>query len=173
MLISDASGSRAVPEISTSPSPSVMSSRRISFHGVVHPEEQHCSAPPLQRSFRLPRLSRDAEAVTRPRAPLRAVKWEDASECEAVVEFALGALDEIEVKVEAEAPVEGGAEADHLCARVSAVKIATPARAADHPRKPGRPKGSKSRPRVKPHHDRSAPPEREEARKALARIARR
>ena len=83
----------------------------------------------------------------------------------------MGPLDEIEVKVEAEAPVEVGAEADRLCARVSAVRIDPPAQAASHPRRPGRPKGSKSKPRVEPRFDRSAPPEREEARKALARIA--
>ena len=155
-----------------------MSQRTIVFGGNVvaaFPDgASTCSAPPLHSSFRLPRLSRDAEAFTRPRTPLRPAKKEEASEAEAVFDFGIDQLDEIvEFKVEAEAPVEVGAEADHLCARVSAVKIATPARAADHPRKPGRPKGSKSRPRVKPHHDRSAPPEREEARKALARIARR
>ena len=83
----------------------------------------------------------------------------------------MGPLDEIEVKVEAEAPVEVGAEADRLCARVSAVRIAPSAQAANVPRKPGRPKGSKSKPQVEPWLDRSAPPERKEARRALERIA--
>ena len=145
--------------------------QRVVFRGIIRPAEPHCSAPPLQSNFRLPRLSRDAEAVTRPREPLLAVKEEAASECEAVVEFALGALDEFEVKLEAGAPVEVGAEADRLCTRVSAVSIAAPPRTASCPRGPGRPKGSKSRPRVEPRYDRSAPPEREEARKASARIA--
>ena len=172
MIVTCASRPRAhPPTFPVYASPFDMSSRRGTFHGVIHPDEPHCSAPPLQTSFRLPRLSRDAEAVTRPRAPLLAVKGEDGSESGAVFEFALEALDEFEVKVEAEAPVEVGAEADHLCARVSAVRIATPARTTSSPRKPGRPKGSKSRPRVEPRHDKSAPPEREEARKALARIA--
>ena len=77
----------------------------------------------------------------------------------------------VEVKVEVDAPVEVGAEADRLCARVSAVKIEAPPQVVSRPRGPGRPKGSKSRPRVEPRHDKSAPPEREEARKASARIA--
>ena len=132
-----------------------------------------CSAPPLQSAFRLPRLSRDAEAVTRPRMPLRPVKWEDASEVGAVVEFHVGRLDEVEVKVEVEAeePVEEEAEARRVRTQFSAVHIAPPAPTASHPRKPGRPKGSRPGPRVAPRFDTSAPPEREEAKKALARIA--
>ena len=102
---------------------------------------------------------------------MQAVKGVCASESGAVHEFTVGPLDEVEVKVEAEAPVEVGAEADRLCARVSAVRIAPPAQAANNPRKPGRPKGSKSKPRVEPWLDRSAPPERDEAKKALAKIA--
>ena len=149
--------------------------QRIIFRGIIRPAEPHCSAPPLQSHFRLPRLSRDAEAVTRPREPLWAVKEEAASECEAVVEFALGALDDVAVKVEAEEeaeePVEEGVEASRVRAQFSAITIAPPAPTASHPRKPGRPKGSKSRPRVAPRFDVSAPPEREEARMASARIA--
>ena len=134
-----------------------------------------CSAPPLQSAFRLPRLSRDAEAVTRPRMPLRPVKWEEASDVGAVVEFHLGRLDEVVVKVEAEEeaeePVEEGVEERRVRAQFSAINIAPPAPTASNPRKPGRPKGSKSKPRVAPQFDISAPPEREKAKKANARIA--
>ena len=151
---------------------SAMAARRtIVFHGVIAATLQdppHCSAPPLQANFRLPRLSRDVEAVTRPRSPLRAVKEEQDS-LGAVCEFVMDPP--VEVKVEVDAPVEVGAEANRLCARVSAVQIAAPPNVVISPRGPGRPKGSKSRPRVGPRHDRWAPPEREEARKASARIA--
>ena len=134
----------------------------------------HCSAPPLQAAFRLPRLPRDVETVTRLRMPLRPTKREGASETDAVWEFAIDRLDEVEVKVEAEeaveAPIDGEGERE-IRAQLSALRVAPPAPAAANPRKPGRPKGSKSRPRVEPHHDRSAPPERDEAKKASARIA--
>ena len=143
------------------------------FHGIIAatPDETpaHCSAPPLQASFHLPRLSRDAEAITRPRTPLRATKWESASEPGAVFEYGVDLFDEVEVKVEAEAPVVVGA--GQLCARISAIRIAPLAEAANQPKGPGRPKGSKSKPRVEPRFNRSAPPEREEAKKALAKIA--
>ena len=133
----------------------------------------HCSSPPLQAAFRLPRLPRDVEAVTRPRRPLRPAKWEEASDADAVWEFDIGQLDEVVVKVEAEevaeAPIEVREERE-VRAQFLALRVAPPAPAAAH-RKPGRPKGSKSRPRVEPRHDKSAPPEREEARKASARIA--
>ena len=158
------------------PLPFAMSSPRrpIVFHGVIAATSEeapaHCSAPPLQASFRLPRLSRDAEAVTRPRAPLQA-KREDVSESGAVVEFGMDVFDEVEVKVEADAPVVVAADRRQLCARVSAIRIAPSTQAASRPKGPGRPKGSRSKPRVEPRFDTSAPPEREEARKALARIA--
>ena len=130
----------------------------------------HCSAPPLQADFRLPCLQRDVEAVTRPRAPLRPLKWEDDSSADAVVEFRLDIADALEVKVEA-AEAEEEAEAPHLlCARMAAVRVSQ--EPVVKPRGPGRPKGSKSRPRVKPEFDTSAPPERDEARKARARWAR-
>ena len=149
--------------------------RPIVFHGIIAatPEEApaHCSAPPLQASFHLPRLSRDAEAITRPRTPLRAIKWEDTSESGAVLELSVDLFDEVEVKVEAEAPVVVGADPRQLCARVSAIRIAPSTHTASQPKGPGRPKGSKSKPRVEPRFDRSAPPERGEAKKALARIA--
>ena len=133
----------------------------------------HCSSPPIQAAFRLPRVPRDVEAVTRPRLPLRHIKWEEASEANAVVEFGIGRLDEVVVKVEAEevavAPVPKEEERE-VRAQFSALRVAPPAPAAAK-RTPGRPKGSKSRPRVEPRHDISAPPEREEARMASARIA--
>ena len=138
----------------------------------------HCSSPPLQAAFRLPRVSRDVEAITRPRVPLRPYKWEEVSETDAVVEFGIGRLDEVIVKEEAEevaeAPVEVKEERE-VRAQLSALRVAPPApaaaAAAAHKRAPGRPKGSTSRPRVEPRFDRSAPPDREEARRARARIA--
>ena len=144
-----------------------MSSRSAYFGGnfvATLPDDASacCSAPPLQSAFRLPRLSRDAEAVTRPRMPLRPMKWEQASEVGAVVEFHI----KVEAEGEAEEPAEEGAEAGRVRAQFAAIDIAPPAR------KPGRPKGSRSRPRVTPEFDKSAPPEREQARKAAARIAR-
>ena len=132
----------------------------------------HCSSPPLQAAFRLPRIPRDVETVTRPRLPLRHVKWEEASEANAVVEFGIGRLDEVAIKVEAEEVVEAPVAAQEereVRAQLSALCVAPPApRAAK--RTPGRPKGSKSRPRVEPCHDTSAPPEREKARLAFTKI---
>ena len=134
----------------------------------------HCSAPPLQAAFRLPRLSRDAETVTRPRMPLRPVKAEGgASEYGAVCEFEVDRRDEVAVKVEAEEEAEESVverAANSVCAQFSTVRIAPPT-PATAPRRPGRPKGSRSRPRVEPQHDKSAPPEREKAREAMAKIA--
>ena len=132
----------------------------------------HCSAPPLHSAFRLPRLPRDVESVTRPRMPLRPTKWEDSSETDAVVEFGIDRLDEVPVKVEAEEAAEAPIEVEErreVRAQFAALRVA-PAATSDK-RKPGRPKGSKSKPRVNPQHDRSAPPERGEAKKASARIA--
>ena len=135
----------------------------------------HCSAPPLRAAFRLPRLPRDVEAVTRPRMPLLPTKWERASEAGAECNYALGQLDVADVKVEAEEAQEEPIEVEEnrgaqLGAQFSALSVAPPT-AVNRPRGPGRPKGSRSRPRVEPRHDVSAPPEREKARKASARIA--
>ena len=145
--------------------------RRIHLAGSQPGEMAHCSSPPLQAAFRLPRLPRDVEAVTRPRAPLFPVKWEEASETYAVIEFGIGRLDEVAVKVEAEEVAEAPVDAEEergVRAQFASLRVAPPAAAK---RAPGRPKGSRSRPRVQPQHDKSAPPEREEARKATARIA--
>ena len=135
----------------------------------------HCSSPPLQAAFRLPRLPRDVETVLRPRTPLRPAKWEVASDDFAVVEFGIGRLDEIRVKVEAEEATEAPLvveEVREVRAQFATLRVAPPApAAASCPRKPGRPKGSKSRPRVAPQHNIAAPPEREEARMASAKIA--
>ena len=152
-----------------------MSARRpVVFSGVMSAApgdyQAHCSAPPLQASFRLPRLPRDVETVTRPRAPLLDVKREQPSESGAVADFAVDIWDEVEVKVEVEEPIEVAEVQQGLCARLSAVRILPQATATIRPRGPGRPKGSKSKPRVEPHFDRSAPPERSEAKKASARI---
>ena len=90
-----------------------------------------------------------------------------------MVEFGIGRLDEVAIKVEAEEVVEAPVAAQEereVRAQLSALRVAPPAPAAAK-RTPGRPKGSKSRPRVEPRHDRSAPPEREKARKASAKIA--
>ena len=151
------------------------------FHGLIAArtpfrDPAHCSAPPLQASFRLPRLSRDVEAVTRPRSPLQ-VKVEQESVCGAVFEFGMNPTDVVEFKVEAEeaaeAPVEEVEERE-VRAQLSALCVTQPTPATTGcPKKRGRPKGSKSRPRVDPNHDRSAPPEREELKKASARIAER
>ena len=63
------------------------------FSAIALPEgtPSHCSSPPLQTAFRLPRLQRDVEAVTRPRRPLRPVKREEASENGATYEFGITA----------------------------------------------------------------------------------
>ena len=161
----------------SSPTPAAMSAQgAVIFRGVMSaaPEDAqaHCSAPPLQASFRLPRLSRDVEAVTRPRAPLLDMKWEQPSESGAVADFAVDVWDEVEVKVEEEEePIEVAEVPQGLCARLSAVRILPQAPATVKPRGPGRPRGSKSRPRVEPQFDKSAPPERSEAKKASARIS--
>ena len=150
--------------------------RPIVFRGIIAATSDecpaHCSAPPLHTDYRLPRLPRDVEAVTRPRAPLRPLKREESS-TGAEAGFEISLFDEVVVKVEAEevaeAPVAAQEERE-VRAQFSAMSVTPPApRAAK--RTPGRPKGSKSRPRVEPRHDRSAPPERGEAKKAAARIA--
>ena len=134
----------------------------------------HCSAPPLHAAFRLPRLPRDVESVTRPRMPLRPTKREE-SEADAVCEFGIDLFDDVVVKVEAEEAAEAPIEVEEVeerrevRAQFAALQVA-PA-ATSSPRGPGRPKGSKSRPRVAPRYDWSAPPERGEAKKASARIA--
>ena len=109
------------------------------------------------------------EAITRPRAPLRPLKWEDDSSADAVVEFRLDLADAAIVKVEA-AEAEEEAEAPRLlCARMAAVRVSPVPVVVARAKRPGRPQGS--RPRVEPRHDISAPPEREKARKASAKIA--
>ena len=163
-----------------SPIVAMSSQRKVVFGGNIvtaFPSDasSHCSAPPLQSSFRLPRLSRDAEAVTRPRTPLRPAKREEASEAGATFDYGIDRLDEVvEFKLEVVDATEGPVEAEEereVRAQLCALRVAPPAPAADCPRRPGRPKGSRSRPRVEPRHDISAPPERVKAREATARIA--
>ena len=112
--------------------------------------------------------------------PLRPVKWEEESSTDAVVEFGIGRCDEVVVKVEAEEAEEAEEVAEAPAVRneerevrvqLSALRVAPPAPASAHRRAPGRPKGSKSGPRVEPRYDISAPPEREKAKQASARIA--
>ena len=131
----------------------------------------HCSAPPLQSSFRLPRLSRDVEAVIWPRTALRPTKQEGGSETGAEAKFVLDNADEAKVKVEVEEPIEVAEDPRQLCARLAAVRIVQQDPAANQPRGPGRPKGSRSKPRVEQRYDTSAPPERDEAKKARAKMA--
>ena len=144
--------------------------RPVIFRGIIAAAADecpaHCSAPPLHASYRLPRLPRDVEAVTRPRTPLRPLKREESS-TGAEAGFEINLFDEVVVKVEAAEP-EATAEAPRLCARLSAVQIHPGPAVADQPRKPGRPKGSKSRPRVERNFETSAPPEREKAKEARA-----
>ena len=146
--------------------------RPLIFRGIIAAAfdegPAHCSAPPMFANYRLPRLPRDAEAVTRPRAPLRPLKREEGSSTGAEAGFEISVADEVVVKVEA-ADADAEAGAPHLCASMSAVRIHPGATAADRPRKPGRPKGSKSRPRVEQTFDKSAPPEREKAKEARAK----
>ena len=145
--------------------------RPVIFRGIIAATSEecpaHCSAPPLHASYRLPRLTRDVEAVTRPRAPLHPLKREESS-TGAEAGFEINPFDEVVVKVEAAEP-EATAEAPRLCARMSAVRIHPEPTATDRPRKPGRPKGSKSRPRVERNFVTSAPPEREKAEEARAK----
>ena len=126
----------------------------------------HCSAPPLQTSFRPPLLSRDAEAVLRPRTPLRPMKREQQDA--ASVEFVLDEATKVKVEVKEVEEVEVVQDPRQLCVRLAAVHIAP---AVDQPRGRGRPKRPQSRPRVDPRHDTSAPPERAEAAKARAKMA--
>ena len=160
----------------------------------------HCSAPPLQSTFR-PCLSREAEAVLRPRAPLRPTKKEvRESEASSSVEFVINDAEDIKVKVEA--PAEVTEDPRQLCARLAAIRVVQPTPTAssaskevagpsgtafrtqalrripsaqlgpaEPPRGRGRPKGSKSRPRVALTFGTSALPERAEAAKARTKIA--
>ena len=87
-----------------------------------------------------------------------------------MVEFGICRLDEVIVKVEAEEVAEAPVEAE-VRIQMSALRVAPPAPAAAIRRAPGRPKGSASKPRVEPMFDTSAPPDREKAKIARARIA--
>ena len=149
--------------------------RPVIFRGIItatlEEAPAHCSAPPLQANYRLPRLSRDVESVTRPRAPLRPLKWEEESATGAEAEFQMGVADEPEVKVEAAEPDELAEAPRLLGARLAAVKINPDPATTSRPRGPGRPKGSKLRPGIEPRFETSAPPERDEAKKARAKWA--
>ena len=163
--------------------------------------DSHCSAPPLQSTFRPPRLSREAEAVLPPRAPLRPTKKEvRESETSSSVEFFIDDAEDVKVKVEAS--VEVTEDPRQLCARLAAIRVAQPAPTAsssskevagpsgtayrtqalrripsaqlgpaEPPRGRGRPKGSKSRPRVALTFVTSAPPDRVAAAEARSKMA--
>ena len=159
--------------------------------------DAYCSAPPLTSSFRPPRLSR-AEEARRPRAPLRVVKREVRESEPDSVEFAVDVNDEVDVKPDIRVKIER--DPRHLTARVAAITIRQPPSSAsseepqrpttasyrtqplcgvpsarlgpaDPPRRPGRPKGSKSRPRIAARTTTATPPVRLAATKANARMA--
>ena len=162
--------------------------------------DSHCSAPPLQSSFCPPRLSREAEAVLWPRAPLRPTKQEVRESEASSVEYCIDETDDVKVKVEA--PIEVVQDSRQMCVKLATVRIKQPAPTAsssaeefaepsgtayhtqalrripscqlgtaDPPRGRGRPKGSKSRPRVSLTFGTSAPPEQAAAAKARAEMA--
>ena len=139
------------------------------------PRDAHCSAPPLQSSLRPLRLSRDVEAK-RPRAPIVKIKREVTSSIESA-EFVLDDDFEVKpaVKVEldprqlrvglAALPIRlppstaSSLASDEAAAapgpsdwgvRGAALSVIRGSELgpADPPRRRGRPKGSKMRPRV-------------------------
>ena len=160
-----------------------------------HAHESYCSAPPLRTSSHLllpPRISRAQEA-RRPHAPIREVKREvDESEPDSA-EYGIGASDVIDVKPDVKPKIA----MDHrqLTVRVAAIAIrpaTSPASSpeaqspsyrtqalcnvpsarlgpADPPRRPGRPKGSKSRPRIAAVATSTTPPVREAAKASAAK----
>ena len=76
------------------------------YSGRLVLRDSHCLAPPLQSTFRPSRLSREAEAVLQPRAPLRPTKQEvRESETSSSVEFILDDAEDVKVKVEAPAKI--------------------------------------------------------------------
>ena len=159
--------------------------------------DAYCSAPPLESSFRPPCLSRETEAV-RPRAPLWPIKREVRESEASSVEFVLDDALEADVKVKVEALVMVEQEPRQLCVRLAAVSIrqaassssedvagpsgmAYPTQAlrripssqlgpADPSRGRGRPKGSKSRPRVPLTFGTSVPPKWAAAARARAEM---
>ena len=84
----------------------------------------HCLAPPLRSSFRLPRLSHEAEAVLQPRAPLRPTKQEVRESEASSAKLCLSDADD--VKVKAEEPVEAAQDQRQLCVKLAAVRIEQP-----------------------------------------------
>ena len=168
------------------------------FSGKLSLRDAYCSAPAIQTSLLPTRLSRGAEAVW-PRAPPRPVKrevWESEAES---AEFVVNVKDEQAVKIEA--PIKVERDPRQLCVRLATVSIWQPTSAAsssssdagpsgtayrmqalrripsshlgpaDPPQGRGRPKGSKSRPRIPLTFVLSVPPERAasmEARKSIA-----
>ena len=160
----------------------------------------YCSAPPLATSSRLllpPRISRAQEA-RRPRAPLWEVKREVRESEPDSTEYAIGADDVVYVKPDIGPVVER--DPRQLTARVAAIAIQEAPSAAsspeaqrpstsnyrtqalcsvpsarlgpaDPPQRPGRPKGSKSRPRFAAVTTTTTPPVRLAAAKANVKMA--
>ena len=160
----------------------------------------YCSAPPLETYsclFLPPRLTRAQEA-RRPRAPLRVVKREVRESELDSVEYTVDAADEVDVKPDIGPEIKR--DPRQLMARVAAIAIRRPPSAAsleeaqwpaatnyrtqplcsvpsarlgpaDPPRRPGRPKGSKSRPRIAAVTTTVTPPVRVAAAKACAKMA--
>ena len=150
---------------------------------VLVEHSSYCSAPPLISSHLPPRLSR-AEEARRPRAPLRTIKAE-VRESEA--DSADFTFKDEDVNVDVKPVIVP--DPRHLSARVAAISIRQPESGGedrhasfrtqplcrvpssqlgpgDPPIRPGRPKGSKSRPKIAPVPDLPTPPVRAAAAKA-------
>ena len=170
-------------------------------NGKLQLRDAYCSAPPLTTSFRPPRLSRAEEAL-RPRAPLRPVKREVRESEADSAEFVVDEEDERPIKVERPVKLEPDPRQIRLgiaaiairqpasSASTSSEEAPGPSRhahrtqalcrvppsqsgPADPPRGKGRPKGSKSRPRIPVIFSLATPPEQAasaKARKSLARM---
>ena len=169
------------------------------FLGKLILRDAYCSAPPINTSFCPPRLSRKEEAV-RPRASLRPVKREVRESEADSAEFVFDKEDERPIKVEPPVKVERdprqlcvGLAAISIrqpasAASSSSEEVAGPKGTAyrtqalrripssrlglaDPPRGRGRPKGSKSRPRIALTYGLAVPPERAPSVKARENLA--
>ena len=153
---------------------------------VLRDSSSYCSAPPLTTSSHIllpPRLTR-AEEARRPRALLRAIKAEVRESEKVSVQFVVDEDDdkktEIQIKIEpdprqlvarvatitirqpgsaastsseeAQVPSTSSYRTQSLC-RVPSGQLGP----ADPPRRPGRPKGSKSQPRIAAIHNLPVP----------------
>ena len=137
----------------------------------------YCLAPPLTTSPHVllpPRLSR-AEEARGPHAPLRPVKREIRESESESVEFVVDE-EEVERPIKVERQVKIEPDPRQLSVRIAAIAIRPKSTAstvpfgqlgpADPPRGCGRPKGSKSRPRIPKIYGLPVPPERAAAARA-------